>query len=411
MGGASLYVQEMSRRFVRDGHRVDVFTTDCWDLDYLFYPDRPRIEASEEIVDGVRVRRFPVFHAARKRMLRKLPAGLLRRYSDMLYGLHCAILPGLWRELLRGREAYDLIHATPSPHFYLVYPALRRARRLKVPFVFTPFMHLGTPRGRGQFDFQTSPRRLAITRRADLLIAQTSIEGAALSGVGIPEERIGILGMGVNPDDLSGGSGARFRARHDIGRDEGLLLFVGTLTLDKGSFHLLDAFRMLLERGARVRLAMAGHPSADFEKYFEAQPDRVRKGCILTGNIRGQEKKDLFHASDLLAMPSRADSYGIAYLEAWLAKKPVIGCFAGGVPEVIRDGEDGFLVPFGDAHMLSEYILLLIGNRELAGRMGERGYEKVISGCTWDMRYERLGELFHNVLEARGRAARAGGGR
>ena len=390
MGGAAVYVHEMARRFVHDGHQIDVYTTNAWDLQYLFFPDRSHIKASEEWVEGVHVRRFPVFHAAQNKVLRNVPDKLLRWYSDRLYRLHIAFVPGLWRELIRGNNNYDLIHATPSPHFYLVYPALLAARRLGVPFVFTPFIHTGTPRGVGQFEVQTSPRRIAVTKKADLLIVQTSIEKEALMTKGVPEEKMAILGMGVNPEGFSGGDGWRFRKEYGIKAEEALMIFVGAIIRDKGCFQLLNAFRMLRERGVPIRFAMAGHPSLEFQRYFDSQPPQIKEACVMLGNIKGRKKKDLFLACDVLAMPSKTDSYGIAFLEAMLAKKPVIGCFAGGVPEVISDGEDGFLVPFGDSHMLSEYISILIKNSELARRMGERGYKKVLSGCTWDKRYEKL---------------------
>ena len=269
-----------------------------------------------------------------------------------------------------------------------------------IPFVFTPFIHTGTPRGLGQFEVQTSPYRLAITKRSDLLIVQTSIEKEALMGKGIPEEKMAILGMGVNPEGLSGGDGWRFRKEYGIKAEEALMIFVGAIIRDKGCFQLINAFRMLRESGVPIRFALAGHSSQEFQRYFDSQPHHIKEACIMLGNIKGQKKKDLFQACDILAMPSKTDSYGIAYLEAWLAKKPVIGCFAGGVPEVISDGEDGFLVPFGDSHMLGEYILLLINDKELARRMGERGYTKVISRCTWDRRYDKLKKIFERLLKS-----------
>jgi glycosyltransferase involved in cell wall biosynthesis len=109
----------------------------------------------------------------------------------------------------------------------------------------------------------------------------------------------------------------------------------------------------------------------------------------------------MFHACDLLAMPSRADSYGIVYLEAWAAGKPVIGAFAGGVPDVIRDGEDGFLVPFGDAHMLAEYMRMLLDDTRLARAMGERGHTRAVTECTWEKRYETVARLFARLTRGR----------
>ena len=86
-------------------------------------------------------------------------------------------------------------------------------------------------------------------------------------------------------------------------------------------------------------------------------------------------------------MPSRTDSFGIVYLEAWLYNKPVIGAYAGGVPDVIDDGKNGYLVKFGDVEMLAQRIKQLLGNPIGALTMGQRGYAKVLHEMTWERQY------------------------
>lgn len=402
MGGAAVYVHEMAKRFVRDGHAVDVFTTNAWDLDYLFCPGRKHGEPGGETIDGVRVRRFRVRHLLRGKGFGRPPRCILDAYSRALFRRQFAIVPGLWQALLMSRARYDIVHATPNPHFYLIGPARALARRQGVPFALTPFIHVGLARGESQIHSQASPERVAAMNKSDALIVQTEIEREALAARGVPREKMELLGMGVNPEEFEGGDGARFRRERGIGEGERVVLFAGALIRDKGCFEVVEAVRMLRGKGMPVRCVMAGQPSAEFAEFFSVLPAPLRNACILTGNIRGREKRDMFHACDLLAMPSRADSYGIVYLEAWSAGKPVIGAFAGGVPDVIRDGEDGFLVPFGDSHALAEYIRMLLDDPGLARRMGERGREKVAAGCAWEKRYGTVAGLFARL---------AGGGR
>jgi len=85
-------------------------------------------------------------------------------------------------------------------------------------------------------------------------------------------------------------------------------------------------------------------------------------------------------------------------LEAWLYKKPVIGVHAGGVPEVIQDGKDGFLVPFADIHMLSEYIRLLLTNPLLSDALGQNVYLKVMKRYTWKRSCERLLSMYGELV-------------
>ena len=102
-----------------------------------------------------------------------------------------------------------------------------------------------------------------------------------------------------------------------------------------------------------------------------------------------------------MVMPSRADSFGIVYLEAWLHRKPVIGCYAGGVSGVVEDGWSGCLVPFGDVYMMAEYIAMLLSDRTLAARMGEQGYQEVMTKYTWEQSWSKVQEVYDRLL-ARG---------
>ena len=89
-------------------------------------------------------------------------------------------------------------------------------------------------------------------------------------------------------------------------------------------------------------------------------------------------------------MPSRTDSFGIVFLEAWANGLPVVAADAGGVPEVVRHEETGLLVPFGDLDRLSQSIAGLLADPARARQLGEAGRKLVDHGYTWDDRYATL---------------------
>jgi glycosyltransferase involved in cell wall biosynthesis len=93
-------------------------------------------------------------------------------------------------------------------------------------------------------------------------------------------------------------------------------------------------------------------------------------------------------------MPSRTDSFGILYLEAWLYRKPVIGARAWGMSDVIRHGEDGLLVPFGDVPALAEAIGYLLDHPEIREAMGTSGEVKARTTYHWDRRYALLRDAY-----------------
>jgi glycosyltransferase involved in cell wall biosynthesis len=114
-------------------------------------------------------------------------------------------------------------------------------------------------------------------------------------------------------------------------------------------------------------------------------------------------------ATDLFAMPSRIDSFGIVYLEAWAYGVPVIGCRAGGVPDVIEDGQDGVLVGYGDETGLAMAIEGLLADPQRCRAMGQRGRAKVEAHYTWDQIYDGLAAVYRELVDA-GRARRSGKG-
>ena len=99
-------------------------------------------------------------------------------------------------------------------------------------------------------------------------------------------------------------------------------------------------------------------------------------------------------------MPSRTDSFGIVYLEAWLCGVPVIGARAGGVPAVIEEERDGLLVNFGDVSDLAVKIKLLLDDRATATRLAEAGRQKVLARYTWEKVFGNIRAVYDAVLKS-----------
>ncbi len=155
----------------------------------------------------------------------------------------------------------------------------------------------------------------------------------------------------------------------------------------------------LWQQGLHVALALAGDmPDAgDVQQILNALSPDKRANVLQLGIIGGADKQDALAAATLLALPSRVDSFGIVLLEAWLHGKPVIGADAGGLPDVISDEQDGFIVPFGDVEDLAARLLALIQQPQLAQTMGERGRAKTLARYTWDAVYARWMDGLQNA--------------
>jgi len=402
--GAARYVRALAERSAADGWRVTIYTTDAGDLEYFWDRGKERVSTPHENHDGISVCRFPVRHlpwgafgyfALRRAMvwLARAPfkaTGLLLRLC-----LLTPWVPGLYRRLAED-SAYDLVHASTLPFDSLIWAAQRYARRRGVPFVFTPFTHLGEGKASEVREHYTLPHQIEMSKRSDRVLAQTSIERDYLIARGVPAERIVVIGSGVEPREVAGGSGSRFRERYLLKGP--IVFYIGVQAYDKGTVHLIEAMRLLWERGSEAHLVLAGAQTDDFKRYVNSLPQKVRDRCLLLGPIEEEEKRDLLAAGDVFAMPSRTDSFGIVYLEAWLYKKPVIGALAGGVPDVIAHERDGLLVPFGDVAQLAQAIERLLRDREFAERLGRAGYEKTMAQHTWERKYAMVEAVYEELL-------------
>jgi len=413
-GGSEGYFQELSERLVARGDTVTVFTTDAWDLEHFWAAGKRRIERPAcEVQAGVTIRRFPVRRPPLPpiyfRVLRRLmaetsdlsrhgpfdPSPLLRlggRFSPWVPALTAALraLPP---------TAFDVVHTTNITLEGPILAAAATARRAHIPLLITPFVHLGTPGDRSILRYYTMRHQIGLLNAAARVLVQTRLEGDALRGLGVGAARIVQAGVGVHPERVAGGDAARFRAQHGLAPDLPLVLFVGALARDKGAITLLDATARLAAQGQDLRLVLIGATAlADFEAAYAALPATARARVLLLGFAADETKRDAYAACTVFAMPSRTDTFGITYLEAWLYGKPVIGATAGGVPEVIADGVDGYLIPFGDSAALAARLAALIADHALAAHLGAAGRAKVLASYTWDRQIPRLLAVYDDVM-------------
>jgi glycosyltransferase involved in cell wall biosynthesis len=408
IGGAERYFQELSERLVRDGHQVTVYTTDVWDLEGFWARGKTTVPLIEEEHNGVLIRRFPVRHLPLSTLAFPFLRRLMVLLSDlsivpvsMLYPLATLApwMPGLGERLRIPEERYNLVHAACIPFDALIHAAWQMAQAQDVPFVMTPLVHVDEPGCRQVGKYYSMRHQIQMMHASDAVIVQTRLEGDYLAGREVPKERIIQIGMGVNPDELAGGDGRRFRQKHAI--QSPIVFCIGTAAYDKGTCHLVEAMRRLWQEGHQAVLVLAGQVMDHFQSCFDALPREDRRRCRLLGVIGEEEKKDLLAAGGVFAMPSRTDSFGIVFLEAWMYGKPVIGAQAGGPQEIIEHGGDGLLVSFGDTEALAREIARLLNDRDLAHRLGMVGRRKTLERYTWDKVYAQVAGLYDELVTRR----------
>lgn len=405
LSGSENYLREISERLVADGHTVTIATSDADEAELFWNPAKRRLAQSQAEHHGVQIRRFPLRHMPFAPLSYSIWRYLIFWFLASRPGLPIHWLtrlarytpwtPDLWRWTEATQEKFDVVGAMGILYEPFIAAARRAASRWGVPFLVYPLTHLGasTQPGRDAVSrYYTMRHQIALVQSADKVVVMTPSEGNFYQTHGVPPNRIVVAGAGVNPAPAQNGQADRFRNQHNVHGP--LVAYISAMAYDKGTPHLVEALRRLWASGRAVELVLAGTLLSPFRRYVQQLPAADRDRLHILDSISESDKHDLLAAADIVAMPSRTDSFGIIYLEAWLYRKPVIGARAWGMSDVIRDREDGLLVPFGDVAALTKAIAALLDQPELRARLGQQGYDKVLEHYTWEKVYARLAPLY-----------------
>ncbi|HEX7970913.1 MAG TPA: glycosyltransferase family 4 protein [Thiobacillus sp.] len=184
-----------------------------------------------------------------------------------------------------------------------------------------------------------------------------------------------------NPVDLKRFDAAR-DIRHKLGFEQHHILvsFLGQIRTIKGVGDFIDMAKRIPHPDARFLIAGecrdpdkfdGSYSEADLQAAFAGDPRLRYLGYV-------SRVEDLYRSSDIVVVPSRwQEPLGLINLEAGACRKPVVATRSGGIPEIIDDGENGFLVDIGDVDALVEKVALLIGDANLRLRMGEAARARV----------------------------------
>jgi phosphatidylinositol alpha-1,6-mannosyltransferase len=209
----------------------------------------------------------------------------------------------------------------------------------------------------------------------------------------IPEHHIRVFPNGVNPTVYTPGREvSHLRKKMGI-HDEKVILTLARVIERKGHEQVIQALVRIREAVPKVKYVIAGPWD---ERYYRDLQRLIQKldlkpAVQFTGYLETDTLADYYNLCDVYVMLSRTlkstgdtEGFGITYLEANACEKPVIGGRSGGVEDAIVDGETGFLVDPMDTRAISDILIRLLKDPELAGRIGKQGRRRILSAFTWD---------------------------
>jgi len=384
VGGAEHQLQEISERLAARGHHVTVVTQQ-----HRGVTDRPDPSLpTRAVVNGVEVHRLRprAWPSAWLQRVLRVP-GAWRVLSGWLGTpqlralVDGPLLPAMRRHVVRARP--DVVMGSNYYFPGVGYVLASATRRAGCPFVGLPLLHL-------EDAWPRSPTTVDLLRRTTALLVNTAYEARFAESVGVAASAITILGNGVDPTAFAGRRGAALRAAHGL-ECEPVVGYIGRLDPGKGVVTLIESMRRVWQAAPDARLLLAGrrYPTGSdgdrpIAAALAALSPAERQRVIAIGGFDDAEKPSLYDAIDVFAMPSTAESFGIAFLEAWICDRPVVAARTGAVECVIDHGVDGLLAPPGDAAATADAILALLADPDRRRRFAAAGRAKAESRFTWD---------------------------
>lgn len=190
-------------------------------------------------------------------------------------------------------------------------------------------------------------------------------------------------------------------SRWNVGPDDKVVLYVGRVNRKKGVEEVVRAISIIAEKDIKVKALLTGLVEESYGEELKKLIDSLglRDKVIVTGPVPHHQLPQVYINSKVFVFMSRGGE-GIprAILEAMACGKAVISTPVAGVPDVIKNNENGLLVPVGDYGALAEAILRLISDEELTKTLGMRAREFVVANHSWDVVAPKLVAIFKKLV-------------
>jgi glycosyltransferase involved in cell wall biosynthesis len=297
---------------------------------------------------------------------------------------------------LLGRQLYSyrpgLIHVH-APHIYRVLLPALKASRLKT----VVHVHLEETQVALRWAFKTPPQVIITCARFLMEHVRNALPEHLQKNPSVVAVPNAVDNERFHPGD-------KMLAKQQVGApvNHPLILLVANLAPHKGHETGIRAVAILKEKGVAAQLWFAGTDRSGGLEYQERLKflsseleiaDRVR--------FLGERNDvpELLRAADSLILPSTAEGLPLSILEAQASKVPVLAAPTAGIPEIITDGQSGFLVHADDAAGYAHYLNLLLRNPGISSQIADCAYTQVLRDHSWQTYIERIFDAYNSLFD------------
>lgn len=372
-GGPVTRIHEISKRLVEKGHEVKVYTTNMWT-----YRKKMKNFKNTEVIDGIEVKRFPVLFPL---------AG------------HYYITRSMIKELLR--ENCDIIHVSGYRDFQSDVGCLVSRLRHK-PLVLsayggTPYYNLRDWIIKGAYDLFTLKYTL---KKSDLLIAASDFEVNDYIRLGVDPNKIRLIRSGVNLKLFKKPKENPILKEYKL-ENKKVVLFLGRISPIKGIDFLVKSFKRVSKEIPNSVLLLVGEDLQGYKARIIKLIDQLdlSKKVIWIDNLDQKDIINAYYAGDVFVMSSKSESSPLVAYEAGACSLPIIATNVGGISEIFENRKNGLLVEYGNIKQLSDAIIELLENKELAHKLSKNFRRDVEEKYNWDVLSRQKESAYKELLQ------------
>ncbi|KKG84025.1 glycosyl transferase [Methanosarcina mazei] len=300
-------------------------------------------------------------------------------------------------------SGYAMKNINPKPeliHAHFSYPdgygMMKLAKKWKVPLVISA---LGTIERKVAYEGSyTSKKIIEAMNFADRILSVSEDLKTHIVNLGIDENKVDVVPNGVDTEIFRPAGKEYARNVLNLPQEKKIVLFIGALRKIKGVDYLIEAAKSFVNKN--TDLYMVGRDDG-LRKSLEKRAEELKiSGFIkFTGPVTHEEIPLWISAADMLVLPSLSEGRPNVVLEALSCEVPVVATDVGGIPELMVEGETGYLVPSKNPVQLSEKINKLLENESRREKMGKFGRKSIIQrGLTWESHAKKTVDIYSELL-------------
>ena len=297
----------------------------------------------------------------------------------------------------------DIIHVQNS--FMISRGAVKIAKKFKIPIIGTNhFMaenlvqYLHMPKITENLLNKLSWKEcIKVLKQVDLVTTPTKTAAELLKSNGFNKEIIPVSnGIDLNRFNPKN-DGAYLKQKYEIPPDKSIILYAGRLDKEKKVETILEALPFILKtKDIHLVLAGKGNKKEDLENLTKKL--KIQQTVTFTGYISDEDLKNIYCIADIFVIASIAELQSIVTMEAMASGLPIIATNVMALPELVHDGENGYLFQDGDSKTLAEEVLKILSDKNLQIQMSKKSLE-IIQAHDINKIVSKFESLYKEVIE------------